>query len=161
MYEIDFAYGACLMIPVEVFHRIGAFDERFFLQLEETDFWLRARKVGIRSLCDVRARITHAESRSFGARMTPAKLYYIARNTLLLAEKHQRSPAGAWQALRQVYWMIANAASGKTHGSQKIPPLQWAVSRNPSLMAVRAGFRDYLLRHFGRMGASTYRSITR
>ena len=61
MYELHFAYGACLMIPVEVFHRIGAFDERFFLQLEETDFWLRARKVGIRSFCTVRARITHAE----------------------------------------------------------------------------------------------------
>ena len=161
MYELQFAYGACLMIPVEVFHRIGGFDERFFLQLEETDFWLRARKAGMRSLCTVRARITHAESRSFGGRMTPAKLYYIARNTLLLAEKHEHSPAGALQALRQVYWMVAGVASGNAPGTQKIPPLKWAVSRNPFLKAARAGFRDYLLRHFGRMGASTFRSITR
>jgi GT2 family glycosyltransferase len=160
-YELQFAYGACLMIPVEVFHRIGAFDERFFLQLEETDFWLRARKAGMRSLCTVRARITHAESRSFGGRMTPAKVYYMARNTLLLAEKHRRTPAAALQTLRELYWMAASTTSGKTPGSQKVPRLKWAISRDPFLMAMRAGLRDYLLRHFGRMGASTFRSITR
>jgi GT2 family glycosyltransferase len=161
MYELQFAYGACLMIPSEVFHRIGVFDERFFLQMEETDFWLRARKAGMRSLCTVRARITHAESRSFGGRMTPTKLYYIARNTLLLTEKHQHNPAGALQAMRQIYWMVASVASGNAPGSQKIPRLKWVISRNPFLKAARAGVRDYLLRNFGRIGTSTFRSITR
>jgi GT2 family glycosyltransferase len=37
VFELDHAYGACLMIPAEVFRRVGRFDERFFLQLSHPD----------------------------------------------------------------------------------------------------------------------------
>lgn len=160
IFELDFAYGACLMVPAEVFCRIGMFDERFFLQLEETDFHLRARRAGIRSLCAASIRIRHAESRSFGGRTTPLKTYYIVRNTLLLAEKHHRNPARALPQLRSIYWHVANVSRQHSAGKAPVPPLLWPVSRNPFLAAARAGLRDYLLRRFGRISPSSLRAIT-
>jgi len=71
LFELDFAYGACLMVHTELFRRVGLFDERFFLQLEETDFFLRAKKAGFHSFCFTGTRIYHKESRGFGGRRTP------------------------------------------------------------------------------------------
>lgn len=161
LFELDFAYGACLMVPADVFRRIGTFDERFFLQLEETDFWLRARRTGVRSLCTMEARIVHAESRSFGGRTTPMKAYYMVRNTLLLTEKHHLSPTGVFRALRSLYWSVSNFAHKADDGQTAIPLVSWPRSRNPFIMAARAGFRDYLLRRFGRIAPVVLRSFSR
>jgi hypothetical protein len=161
LYELDIAYGACLMIPAELFRHIGLFDERFFLQLEETDFWMRARKVGVRSLCTIRARIIHAESRSFGGRRTPVKTYYSVRNSLLLIEKHHRTLAGRFRALRTLYWSTVRILE---NDNSKVPAffrLLWPFSRGPFLSATRAGLRDYLFRNFGRIAPATYQAIMR
>lgn len=140
LYPLDFAYGACLMIPCSVFDRVGMFDERFFLQLEETDFFLRAKALGIPSLCLNSARIIHFESRSFGARMTPRKLYYIARNKFLLWEKHDRSPIGLFRVIRDLYWQAAKESAA---------PLLWLVSGQQGAKSIRAGVFDYFRRRFG------------
>ena len=140
LYPLDFAYGACLMIPCSVFDRVGLFDERFFLQLEEADFFLRAKAIGIPSLCLNSARIIHFESRSFGARMTSRKLYYIARNKFLLWEKHERSPIGLIRVIRDLYWQAAKESR---------TPLLWLVSGRQGAKSIRAGIFDYLRRHFG------------
>lgn len=140
LYPLDFAYGACLMIPCSVFDRVGLFDERFFLQLEETDFFLRAKALGIQSLCLNSARIVHFESRSFGARMTPYKLYYISRNSLLIWEKHNRSLAGLVQCLRFLYWCAAK---------ESLKPAHWLLSSDHGARAMRAGIFDYCRRAFG------------
>jgi GT2 family glycosyltransferase len=140
LYPLDFAYGACLMFPIAVVEQIGHFDERFFLQLEETDFFYRARKKAIPSLCLTSARITHFESRSFGARVTPRKLYYIARNRFLLWEKHDRSVDGLKRIVRNIYWRAA---------IESPTPLRWLVSRQPGACAIRAGVFDYCRRKFG------------
>ena len=140
LYALDFAYGACLMIPLSLIARIGDFDERFFLQLEETDFFLRARQAAIPSLCLTSARISHFESNSYGARMTSRKLYYITRNRLLLCEKHDRSARGFLTVFRQLYWQAAK---------QSPTPLRWLLSRQPGARAMRAGLLDYAARRFG------------
>jgi len=75
--EMAYAYGACLLVPAEVVRDVGLFDERFFLQLEEADYFERASARGVRSFCARRARIRHKESASFGRRITPDKTYYI------------------------------------------------------------------------------------
>lgn len=147
LYPLDFAYGACLMVPLSVFDTIGLFDERFFLQLEETDLFLRAKKIGIPSFCLSSARIIHFESRSFGARMTPRKLYYIARNKPLLWEKHDRSLAGLVQVLRQIYWQAAKESA---------TPLRWLFSRQNGARAMRAGIADYCRRRFGAANERPY-----
>lgn len=159
LFALDFAYGACLMFSADIFRRIGPFDERFFLQLEETDFWLRARRIGIRSLCTTAATIIHAESRSFGGRTKPLKTYYIVRNTLLLTEKHCRNPADVFRALRSLYWSVLRVAQTDSSASGRIPLLAWAVSRNPFLVAARAGIQDYVMRRFGKISETRLRTI--
>ncbi len=160
VFELDFAYGACLMIPADLFRAIGMFDERFFLQLEETDFYWRARQSGVRSLCMTSARITHAESRSFGGRKTPMKTYYFVRNTLLLTEKHHRSPPGVLRALLSLYWSLSRIAQQDEAQKPDRAFLSWFVSRSPFPAAARAGLRDYLLRRFGRIDGASLRAIT-
>ncbi len=142
LYAIDFAYGACLLIPTSVFSQIGLFDERFFLQLEETDYYFRAQRIGVRSFCDVGVRIRHAESKSFGGRDTPDKTYYITRNRLLLAEKSRPRWRAYRAALRLILWRADEQANGSV--------LRWILSGQPQARAMRQGFRDYCLRRFGR-----------
>jgi hypothetical protein len=160
VYELDYAYGACLMIPASLFRQIGMFDERFFLQLEEMDFYLRARRAGIRSLCATGVRIRHSESRSFGGRRTPVKTYYGARNSLLLMEKHDRSLVVAFRSLRSLYWAISRVAQEAESGNFPVPLIGWGASRNPFIVAARAGIRDYLLRRFGPIPESTMKALS-
>lgn len=42
----EYVRGACLAVRAELFHRIGGFDERFFMFAEEDDLARRARSVG-------------------------------------------------------------------------------------------------------------------
>lgn len=141
LYQLNYAYGACLMMPLEVIDRIGLLDERLFLQLEETDFFIRAINVGIFSYCINSARIIHFESRSFGSRITPVKLYYIMRNRLLLWEKNDRSIRGLFRICQNVYWRAA---------IESATPLRWLISCESGARAIRAGIADYCRRRFGK-----------
>ena len=148
LFALDFAYGACLTVPVAVFDRIGVFDERFFLQLEEADLFQRAKRVGIPSLCSTAFRIVHAESRSFGGTKTAEKFYYNARNSLLLAEKNLSHPAIPLSILRGLYWAASFRAGLQTHGSVWAMA-RWAMSDAAHARALREAVRDYALRRFG------------
>ena len=151
IHVLDHAYGACLVIPVQVFDRIGLFDERFFLQLEETDFYARAQQHGIAALCLPEVRIIHAESRSFGARLSPLKTYYISRNSLLFSSKHHRHLAARLRAARKLYWTLTGIATherGTPLSAKKM--LFWALSAKPHAQALRQGVYDYLRGRFGK-----------
>jgi GT2 family glycosyltransferase len=146
LFELDFAYGACMMITAELFRRVGLFDERFFLQLEETDLWRRAQRTGCRSLCDTSIRIVHLESRSFGGRATPLKTYYTVRNTLLLTEKHEANVGAFFRAFKTIYWSTGNRLASM---GVEMTAANFLTARHPYLIAARAGIFDYLLRRFG------------
>ncbi|MDE2515904.1 MAG: glycosyltransferase family 2 protein [Rhodospirillales bacterium] len=156
VFPMDFAYGACLLVPAALFARIGVFDERFFLQLEEADFHARACKVGVVALCLAGARIVHAESRSFGARIIPLKTYYSVRNQLLLTEKHAAGPRAWLAGLRQAAWTVMNFAPA---GSGWLAMLRWLASADPYARAGRAGFVDYVCRRFGAASAARVRAL--
>jgi GT2 family glycosyltransferase len=148
--EISWAYGACLLIPATLAHRIGLLDERFFLQLEEQDYFRRAQAVGLRSYCALRARILHKESASFGGRITANKTYYQVRNALLLAEKHDASAAGVLRALRHLLWSLRHQARAVSpRAASRLGFVRWAASGEPVARAVRQGIFDYLRRRFG------------
>jgi GT2 family glycosyltransferase len=158
VHVLTYAYGACLVVPTAVFEQIGVFDERFFLQLEESDFFTRAQKHGIPSLCLPEVRIVHAESRSFGSRFTPAKTYYISRNTLLFSRKHDRHFAGRFRAVQKLYWTLAGLANfGLKTPLSHARVLGWMLSRNPHAKAARYGVYDYIRRRFGKMDAEYLR----
>jgi GT2 family glycosyltransferase len=149
--EMDWAYGACLVMPASVVRTVGWLDERFFLQLEETDYYNRARSLGIRSFCARRARLLHKESASFGGRITEAKTYYQVRNSFLLAEKHTPGIGGYLRTARCLMWALHNQANARGAGLTGWPGLlRWLLSAEPLARAARQGMRDYVCRRFGR-----------
>ncbi len=46
IYEVDFVSGAFLMIKSELFFKLGGFDKRYFMYLEDADLCYQARKSG-------------------------------------------------------------------------------------------------------------------
>ena len=152
---MDYAYGACLAIHKSIFSSVGFLDERFFLQLEETDFYHRAANKNYTSICIPSIKIFHKESRSFGARRTPIKTYYIIRNTLLISEKNDHNIELKLQRLKRLYWIIRGISSANdstTTTKNSIGFIIWLLlSRNQYARAIRFGFSDYITRRFGRI----------
>jgi len=150
--HMNFAYGACLAVAREVFERVGLLDERFFLQLEEADFHMRAVDAGFEARCRPAIRIFHKESRAFGGTRAAIKTYYSTRNNLLLIEKNRRGMRARRASLKYLYWQLSTLAA-HTEGRPKMGTpafLRWLASRAPSARAVRAGMFDYLRRRFGK-----------
>lgn len=150
--RMRFAYGTCLAVPREVFECIGLFDERFFLQLEETDFHMRATDAGYGAICDPSIKIFHKESRAFGGTRAAIKSYYMTRNTMLLIEKNHRGMVAKLNGFKQLYWILSRLAA-LTEGQSRLSVpgfLRWLASRVPSASTVRAGIGGYLLRRFGK-----------
>lgn len=57
--EVDWMYGAALILRKSVLDRVGLFDEGFFYLYEDIDLCFRVRKAGIKVLYDPRAVVTH------------------------------------------------------------------------------------------------------
>ena len=85
--EIDFATGACMLVKKEVFEKIGMFDERYFLYLEDMDFCVRAKKAGFRITFSPQAKLWHKNAATSGGSGSLLQDYYITRNRLLFAFK--------------------------------------------------------------------------
>jgi GT2 family glycosyltransferase len=139
------------VLPASVVRTVGWLDERFFLQLEETDYYIRATALGIRSFCARRARVLHKESASFGGRITESKTYYQVRNSFLLAEKHTPGAGGYLRTGRRLMWALHNQANATGAGiTGWLGFLRWLLSADRLARAARQGARDYVCRRFGR-----------
>ena len=80
--EIDFVTGAAMFVRKEVFEKIGFFDEKYFLYLEDLEFCQRAKKRGIKLVFSPKALVWHknAVSTKVGS---PLQDYFITRNRLI------------------------------------------------------------------------------
>jgi GT2 family glycosyltransferase len=85
--RIDWAAGACLFLRRAALADVGPFDERFFVYCEETDWLVRAKKRGWRTLFLPTVEATHAsEGSSPGARTQPSLLLLESQHRY--ARKH-------------------------------------------------------------------------
>lgn len=57
--EVDAVSGAFMMVNKKVFAKVGLFDERFFMYLEDIDFCLRARQLGYKVIFCPESEIFH------------------------------------------------------------------------------------------------------
>ncbi len=85
--KIDFATGACMLVKKEVFEKIGMFDEKYFLYLEDMDFCVRAKKAGFKITYIPQATVWHKNAAASGGSGSHLQDYYITRNRLLFAFK--------------------------------------------------------------------------
>jgi GT2 family glycosyltransferase/glycosyltransferase involved in cell wall biosynthesis len=131
---VDAVSGCLMLIRREVFDAIGLLDEDFFFSFEELDFCLKARLAGFATVLDGSAVAYHEGGRSIGPD-TPLRLYFAARNHLLLASRQDR-PRG----LRTLSILALNVAHAIRTNGASFPARFGAVVR---------GVRDHLA---GRLG---------
>jgi len=85
--NIESATGACMLIKREVFEKIGNFDEKYFLYLEDMDFSVRAAKAGFKIGYEPSAIIWHKNASSSGGSGSELQDYYITKSRLIFAFK--------------------------------------------------------------------------
>ena len=131
---VDAVSGCLMRIRREVFDAIGLLDEDFFFSFEELDFCLKARRAGFATVLDGSAVAYHEGGRSIGPD-TPLRLYFAARNHLLLASRHDRP-----RKLRTLSILALNVAHAVRTNGASLPSRFGAVVR---------GVRDHVA---GRLG---------
>ena len=141
--ETDFVFGAALFAPMSLLETVGDFDERFFLNFEETDWCYRARGLGFGCTVVRDAVVRHKGGASLGPGEGPLQTYFLQRNQLLFAEKHgsfrqwSRTLRGTLKFLLSRLAGDLRAWSARGGG--------FAEPTKSLLLAVR----DYVFRRFG------------
>jgi GT2 family glycosyltransferase len=155
------AYGACLAVHRSIFEKVGLFDERFFLQLEETDFHQRALAQGYLAVLDPKVKIFHKESRAFGGTAAPIKTYYATRNRMLLTSKTKKGLKSKLREWKYLYWTLRELAAFKEERTafRTYAFVSWLFSGAPSAMAIRFAFLDYFMARFGRISATRHAAL--
>jgi GT2 family glycosyltransferase len=130
--------GCVMLVRRAVFERIGQLPDAYFYSFEDLDFCIRARRAGFATVLAGNARAYHEGNRSIG-RHSPARLYFAARNHLLLARRLDAAgnPFFYGRAAAITALNVAHALRG-TGGS--------LAAR---LGAVVRGLRDYALGRYG------------
>jgi hypothetical protein len=137
--ETDFILGAALFIPARLLDRTGLFDERFFLNFEETDLCYRARALGIPSFVVPASQVRHHASTTLGAYNAPLQTYFLTRNGLLFTEIH---------ATRAQHRQVVRARLADLYWSLR---KSWEAGQfmNLPTRAMARAFWDYGVRRFG------------
>ena len=85
--EVDQVPGAFMLMRHRDFERLGGFDERFFLYMEDVDLVSRAHKAGLASLYVADCALRHIGGGSTQA-VKDKRLFYLLRSRVLYARKH-------------------------------------------------------------------------
>jgi GT2 family glycosyltransferase len=127
------AVGALMAVSRPAIEAAGLMDEDLFAYVEDVDWCLRTREAGYEVLLAPGARAWHSVSSSGGGdTVSTHPLYYGARNTIVVCERH--APLGrAGTILRRL--VIAS-----TFGARAVT----RSNRRAALRAVRDGVRDAL-----------------
>ncbi len=86
--ESDFALGAALFAPANIWINIGYFEENFFLNYEETDWCYKARQFGYKCYIVPNSIVIHKIGASIGPLDGPMQNYFLHRNELLFSSRH-------------------------------------------------------------------------
>jgi GT2 family glycosyltransferase len=84
--------GCFITASAAVWREVGLFDERFFLNFEDSEWSLRARDRGVELVVDCTVSIQHAVSASFVGDAATLSSFYFIRNGLLF----NRIMHGSW-----------------------------------------------------------------
>jgi GT2 family glycosyltransferase len=79
--------GCCITASADTWRRVGLFDERYFLNFEDSEWSVRAVAAGVSLVVDPRVVIHHAVSASFTGPLSYLGTYYYARNGVLFGRR--------------------------------------------------------------------------
>ncbi|UNC14952.1 glycosyltransferase family 2 protein [Acidiphilium multivorum] len=105
--------GCSFLITEKGFDKIGYFDERYFLNYDETDWCFRARSNNMRCVFSKKSICFHIGAQTFGGVSSPLYRYFIARNRIFFARKNldKKSLIFAWRCMA---WEIKSVLLGRS-----------------------------------------------
>ncbi len=143
--RVDTIAGSCMLIRREVFEQVGLFDERFFLNFEETDFCCRAGKAGYKVFTCMNAHLWHKVSLSFKTDNTNSMVdYFITRNKPLFLWKNSQKRYLIFSIPYYIFDTFSKVFRYAAHG------------RHDHMVAMLVGIRDVL---FGRYYAGSWAKL--
>lgn len=107
-----------LLVPLDVFARLGYLDEDLFIDGVDAEFYLRARTAGLSSILSLQAAIQHSLGTMVAARVAgirvplqvrvaaPWRYYYIFRNRTVISRRYARRFPG---------WVVRGWATDLRH----------------------------------------------
>jgi GT2 family glycosyltransferase len=142
----DMVVGVCMMLPTELFRRLGGFDPRLYTW-EDDDLCLRARRLGIRSVVVGGTWIEHERHATFKARGEDVQAIMV-ENRAIFERKHPRI---------RVLAIAKNEAAGIREYYEQFAPLtrDWclldtgstdetvAIARSIGVRVESSGFEDF------------------
>lgn len=136
---VDGVSACAMLIARKVFDAIGLFDEDYFFSFEDLDFCLRARRAGFETRLVENATAYHEGGQSIGA-SSPQRLYFAARNHMLLASRITSGASRLPRVFRLSIIFALNMAHALIADGGTLPRRIAAVVR---------GTRDYVAGRFG------------
>lgn len=122
--EVDYAWGAAMLIRREVLEKIGGFDTKFFIYYEEVDFCLRVKNLKYKIYYLDDSKIWHKVGTS---KPTSWTAYQWNRSKILLYRKHAKNIFHMLSLILYAYsyTLIAHLIKGEFSGNRG--PLSSAV----------------------------------
>jgi GT2 family glycosyltransferase len=141
--RVEWATGCALFFATETYRRVGPFDEAFFLYLEDVDWCLRARDVGVATWVVPEAVVMHDVSRSTGELPSETIRYLAYRNHFRLAFRHTHG----WRRSPVFLELVATLAkiAVRTVAFADYRHDRWYHARTRAI-------RDFMLGRFGPVG---------
>ena len=84
--EVSSLTGAFMMLPRDLWKKLGGFDESFFMYCEETDLCLRVKQAGRRVLITTQSSIVHLVGS--GSAQSAKRMLALTRGGMHLSRKH-------------------------------------------------------------------------
>jgi len=135
---VDFVSGCGVLVRRQLIERAGALDTSFYLNYEDVEWAVRARRFGHQAWLVPKAVLWHKISATLG-RTSPANVYYMTRNELFFfwrnGPRHLRGLAAARIVLRTL-----RTIGAWTLGSQ-YQTSAFRVMRDANLLALRDFFQ--------------------
>ena len=88
--RVGYSTGAAALYPAAAIRAVGEWDEGYFLVFEESDWCVRASRLGWHHRYTPGPKAWHKVSASFGGEKAPTYLYFLFRNNLRFMRKHAR-----------------------------------------------------------------------
>ena len=89
VFEVDHFMGAVMLIKKEVVEKIGFMDEVYTpYLLEDTDYCLRAQKVGFKVLMIPHVKVAHNKGKSINTLVNRKSLYNRFKNDITFSRRH-------------------------------------------------------------------------
>ena len=84
----DFVPMCCVLIPVQIWQKVGKLDEKFFIYSEDADWFFRAKLCGVQLRYCYQPKLIHKVSSLTGGAQSATGAFYGSRNRIYFLRKN-------------------------------------------------------------------------